>query len=164
MERSERLRGHRRRRRLHRDQRARRRERDAPRGGAAVCGDWRRSGPLDREAPRQNGWRADRRGRSGDRHRRPQSGSPFAAGAGIRRFRFAPSRTGGAGVRQSPRPGLVGDDGRCERGGAATDARGPDDLHPDRCADQSWKQRRRSRRHGRAAGRDQHADLLAVGR
>ena len=87
-----------------------------------------------------------------------------AAGAGVRRFRCAASGTDRAGVRQPARAGVVGDDGRGQRRGAAADARGSDDLHPDRRAHQPRQQRRRARRHRRTPGRHQHAHLLAVGR
>ena len=40
----------------------------------------------------------------------------------------------------------------------------PDDLHPDRRADQSRQQRRSARRYRGTSGRHQHAHLLAVGR
>ena len=50
------------------------------RGGAAVCGDRRRSRPIDPRAPRPDRRRADRRDRSRDRHRRHQGRGPGAAG------------------------------------------------------------------------------------
>ena len=68
-------------RRLHRDQRARRRERHADRGRAAVCGDRRRTRPLDPRPARTHRRRADRRDRPRDRHRGGQDRGEGPAGA-----------------------------------------------------------------------------------
>ena len=97
------------RRRLHRHQRARRRERDAHRGGAAVRRDRRRAGTIDPEAARPHGRRAGRRDRSRDRHRGPQGRGARAAGAAVRRLRRAAARPDRARVRQPARARIVGD-------------------------------------------------------
>ena len=83
----------------------------------------------------------------------------------VRQFRRPAGRRRGAGGRQSVRR-RPDRDPRHRLGGGADAGRhlGLSVLHPDRRRDQSRQLRRRAGRHGRAPGRHQHRDLLALRR
>ena len=148
-----RLRRHRRSVRPDRHQQSRHRRRrpgqDLARRQARVRGRCRAQGPA-------------RRSRGAARQGRQQGALP---GDRLRQFRRVAGRRRGAGGRQSVRR-RPDRDPRHRLGGGAHAGRHLrlSVLHPDRRRDQSRQFRRRAGRHGRAPGRHQHRDLLALGR